>query len=413
MHALAAAVAAPALAGTRASVSRAPFPRTPTRGFASAPRGGVTCRAGGGDIRDVPPDRRRRAPRSASGAFDDARDDSYGYGADAQYGGLDAARDERENRAWREAYASRVEAKKKRWDAWDALAEEEHARRESAARARAREKAKTSGRTPDQRRVKLDTYRALSRAADEAYGGKVRQRRDAVERRTKIDRRIDRRLRADPRPDPRGDVSGRSRRAPVSERGAALASPRRREKLSTDAAMSWLFTPLTRAARGVDEWLNEDIRVTRGRGYEPYETYEPRAFRSDERRSGASTSASAYDGRRAFDARSMNGRRSYDDDAYGESYDEPYEDDGIGAYRRDDGSEGWLAREKRTPPAAAPRGEPGAYSDGGEDWRRRGSSSNRRADARDWFRGLGDRFSSAPEDAPIDAREFERLRDRR
>jgi len=156
--------------------------------------------------------------------------------------------------------------------------------------------------------------------------------------------------------------------------------------------MSWLFTPLTRAARGVDEWLNEDIRVTRGRGYEPYETYEPRAL-------------SAYDGRRAFDARSMNGRRrSYDDDAYGESYDESYADDGIGAYRRDDGSEGW---------PAAPRGEPGAYSDGGEDWRRRGSSSNRRADARDWFRELGDRFSSAPEDAPIDAREFERLRDRR
>ena len=405
MHALAAAAAAPALAGTRASVSRAPYPRTPTRGFATAPRGGVTCRAGGGDIRDVPPDRRRRAPRSASGAFDDARDDSYGYGADAQYGGLDAARDEREDRAWREAYASRVEAKKKRWDAWDALAEEEHARRESAARARAREKAKTSGRTPDQRRVKLDTYRALSRAADEAYGGKVRQRRDAVERRTRIDR-ID-------RSSSTGDVSGRFRRAPVSERGAALASPRRREKMSTDAAMSWLFTPLTRAARGVDEWLNEDIRVTRGRGYEPYpyETHEPRAF-PDERRSGA-YAASAYDGRRAFDARSMNGRRSYDDDAYGESYGEPYEDDGIGAYRRDDGSEGWLAREKRTPPAAAPRGEPGADSDGGEDWRRRGSSSNRRADARDWFRGLGDRFSSAPEDAPIDAREFERLRDRR
>ena len=398
MHALAAAVAAPALAGTRASVSRAPYPRTPTRGFATAPRGGVTCRAGGGDIRDVPPDRRRRAPRSASGAFDDARDVSYGYGADAQNGGLDAARDEREDRAWREAYASRVEAKKKRWDAWDALAEEEHARRESAARARAREKAKTSGRTPEQRRVKLDTYRALSRAADEAYGGKVRQRRDAVERRTRIDR-ID-------RSSSTGDVSGRFRRAPVSERGAALASPRRREKLSTDAAMSWLFTPLTRAARGVDEWLNEDIRVTRGRGYEPYETYEPRAF-PDERRSGA-YAASAYDGRRAFDARSMNGRRSYDD-AYGESY----EDDGIGAYRRDDGSEGWLAREKRTPPAAAPRGEPGAYSEGGEDWRRRGSSSNRRADARDWFRGLGDRFSSAPEDAPIDAREFERLRDQR
>ena len=400
MHALAAAVAAPALAGTRASVSRAPYPRTPTRGFATAPRGGVTCRAGGGDIRDVPPDRRRRAPRSASGAFDDARDDSYGYGADAQRGGLDVARDEREDRAWREAYASRVEAKKKRWDAWDALAEEEHARRESAARARAREKAKTSGRTPDQRRVKLDTYRALSRAADEAYGGKVRQRRDAVERRTRIDR-ID-------RSSSTGDVSGRFRRAPVSERGAALASPRRREKMSTDAAMSWLFTPLTRAARGVDEWLNEDIRVTRGRGYEPYpyETHEPRAF-PDERRSGA-YAASAYDGRRAFDARSMNGRRSYDD-AYGESY----EDDGIGAYRRDDGSEGWLAREKRTPPAAAPRGEPGAYSDGGEDWRRRGSSSNRRADARDWFRGLGDRFSSAPEDAPIDAREFERLRDQR
>ena len=398
MHALAAAVAAPALAGTRASVSRAPYPRTPTRGFATAPRGGVTCRAGGGDIRDVPPDRRRRAPRSASGAFDDARDVSYGYGADAQNGGLDAARDEREDRAWREAYASRVEAKKKRWDAWDALAEEEHARRESAARARAREKAKTSGRTPDQRRVKLDTYRALSRAADEAYGGKVRQRRDAVERRTRIDRRS-----TDPA-DPRGD--GGSVRAPVSERGAALTSPRRREKLSTDATMRWLLTPLTRAARGVDEWLNEDIRVTRGRGYEPYETYEPRAF-PDERRSGA-YAASAYDGRRAFDARSMNGRRSYDD-AYGESY----EDDGIGAYRRDDGSEGWLAREKRTPPAAAPRGEPGAYSDGGEDWRRRGSSSNRRADARDWFRGLGDRFSSAPEDAPIDAREFERLRDRR
>jgi hypothetical protein len=353
----------------------------------------VTCRAGGGDIRDVPPDRRRRAPRSASGAFDDARDDSYGYGADAQRGGLDVARDEREDRAWREAYASRVEAKKKRWDAWDALAEEEHARRESAARARAREKAKTSGRTPNQRRVKLDTYRALSRAADEAYGGKVRQRRDAVERRTRIDRL------ADPR-DPRGD-------GPRRVRGAALSSPRRREKLSTDATMRWLFTPLTRAARGVDEWLNEDIRVTRGRGYEPYETYESQPLPDEpRRRSGASRETSVYDGRRAFM------QRSYDD-SYDELYGESYEDDGIGAYRRDDGSEGWLAREKRTPPAAAPRGEPGAYSDGGEDWRRRGSSSNRRADARDWFRGLGDRFSSAPEDAPIDAREFERLRDRR
>ena len=395
MHALAAALAAPALAGTRASVSRAPFPRTPTRGFATPPRGCVTCRAGGGDIRDVPPDRRRRAPRSASGAFDDARDDSYGYGADAQRGGLDVARDEREDRAWREAYASRVEAKKKRWDAWDALAEEEHARRESAARARAREKAKTSGRTPNQRRVKLDTYRALSRAADEAYGGKVRQRRDAVERRTRIDRL------ADPR-DPRGD-------GPRRVRGAALSSPRRREKLSTDATMRWLFTPLTRAARGVDEWLNEDIRVTRGRGYEPYETYESQPLPDEpRRRSGASRETSVYDGRRAFM------QRSYDD-SYDELYGESYEDDGIGAYRRDDGSEGWLAREKKrgVPPAAAPRGEPGAYFDGGEDRRRRGSSFNRRADARDWFRGLGDRFSSAPEDAPIDAREFERLRDRR
>lgn len=397
MHALAAAVAAPALAGTRASVSRAPFPRTPTRGFATPPRGCVTCRAGGGDIRDVPPDRRRRAPRSASGAFDDARDDSYGYGADAQRGGLDVARDEREDRAWREAYASRVEAKKKRWDAWDALAEEEHARRESAARARAREKAKTSGRTPNQRRVKLDTYRALSRAADEAYGGKVRQRRDAVERRTRIDRL------ADPR-DPRGD-------GPRRVRGAALSSPRRREKLSTDATIRWLFTPLTRAARGVDEWLNEDIRVTRGRGYEPYpyETYESQPLPDEpRRRSGASRETSVYDGRRAFM------QRSYDD-SYDELYGESYEDDGIGAYRRDDGSEGWLAREKKrgVPPAAAPRGEPGAYFDGGEDRRRRGSSFNRRADARDWFRGLGDRFSSAPTDAPIDAREFERLRDRR
>ena len=396
MHALAAALAAPALAGTRASVSRAPFPRTPTRGFATPPRGCVTCRAGGGDIRDVPPDRRRRAPRSASGAFDDARDDSYGYGADAQRGGLDVARDEREDRAWREAYASRVEAKKKRWDAWDALAEEEHARRDSAARARAREKAKTSGRTPNQRRVKLDTYRALSRAADEAYGGKVRQRRDAVERRTRIDRL------ADPR-DPRGDGPRRDRR------GAALSSPRRREKLSTDATMRWLFTPLTRAARGVDEWLNEDIRVTRGRGYEPYETYESQPLPDEpRRRSGASRETSVYDGRRAFM------QRSYDD-SYDELYGESYEDDGIGAYRRDDGSEGWLAREreKKRLPAAAPRGEPGAYSDGGEDRRRRGSSSNRRADARDWFRGLGDRFSNAPTDAPIDAREFERLRDRR
>ena len=395
MHALAAALAAPALAGTRASVSRAPFPRTPTRGFATPPRGCVTCRAGGGDIRDVPPDRRRRAPRSASGAFDDARDDSYGYGADAQRGGLDVARDEREDRAWREAYASRVEAKKKRWDAWDALAEEEHARRESAARARAREKAKTSGRTPNQRRVKLDTYRALSRAADEAYGGKVRQRRDAVERRTRIDRL------ADPR-DPRGD-------GPRRVRGAALSSPRRREKLSTDATMRWLFTPLTRAARGVDEWLNEDIRVTRGRGYEPYETYESQPLPDEpRRRSGASRETSVYDGRRAFM------QRSYDD-SYDELYGESYEDDGIGAYRRDDGSEGWLAREKKrgVPPAAAPRGEPGAYFDGGEDRRRRGSSSNRRAETRDWFRGLGDRFSSAPKDTPIDAREFERLRDRR
>ena len=403
MHALAAALAAPALAGTRASVSRAPFPRTPTRGFATPPRGCVTCRAGGGDIRDVPPDRRRRAPRSASGAFDDARDDSYGYGADAQRGGLDVARDEREDRAWREAYASRVEAKKKRWDAWDALAEEEHFWRESAARAR--EKAKTSGRTPNQRRVKLDTYRALSRAADEAYGGKVRQRRDAVERRTRIDR--------DPRNprDSRGD--GPRLNTHTDRRGAfALSSPRRREKLSTDATMRWLFTPLTRAARGVDEWLNEDIRVTRGRGYEPYpyETYESQPLPDvPRRRSGASRETSVYDGRRAF----MH-RRSYDD-SYGESYDESYEDDGIGAYRRDDGSEGWLAREreKKRLPAAAPRGEPGAYSDGGEDRRRRGSSSNRRADARDWFRGLGDRFSNAPTDAPIDAREFERLRDRR
>ena len=391
MHALAIAVAAPALTRTRASSSRAPFPRTPKRAFAFGPRGGVTCRAGGGDIRDVPPDRRRRAPRSAS--YENG--DWYGYGDDAEYASLDAAWNEREERRWREAYASRVEAKKKRWDAWDALAEEEHARRESAARARAREKAKTSGRTPNQRRVKLDTYRALSRAADEAYGGKVRQRRDAVERRTRIDRL------ADPR-DPRGD-------GPRRVRGAALSSPRRREKLSTDATMRWLFTPLTRAARGVDEWLNEDIRVTRGRGYEPYETYESQPLPDEpRRRSGASRETSVYDGRRAFM------QRSYDD-SYDELYGESYEDDGIGAYRRDDGSERWLAREKKrgVPPAAAPRGEPGAYFDGGEDRRRRGSSSNRRAETRDWFRGLGDRFSSAPEDTPIDAREFERLRDRR
>ena len=355
----------------------------------------MTCRAGGGDIRDVPPDRRRRAPRSASGAFDDARDDSYGYGADAQRGGLDVARDEREDRAWREAYASRVEAKKKRWDAWDALAEEEHARRDSAARARAREKAKTSGRTPNQRRAKLDTYRALSRAADEAYGGKVRQRRDAVERRTRIDRL------ADPR-DPRGDGPRRDRR------GAALSSPRRREKLSTDATMRWLFTPLTRAARGVDEWLNEDIRVTRGRGYEPYETYESQPLPDEPRRraSGASA-ASAYDGRRAFMHRSYN-------DSYGESYDESYEDDGIGAYRRDDGSEdGSRENEKKKgfpPPRRA--GSPArtltaARTDGGAG-RRPTAARTRETGSAGWVTG-----SNAPTDAPIDAREFERLRDRR
>ena len=56
-------------------------------------------------------------------------------------------------------------------------------------------------------------------------------------------------------------------------------------------------------------------------------------------------------------------------------------------------------------------GEFGEDSDVG-DARRRGSSSSR-ANARDAFRGLSDRFSNASGDALIDAREFERLRDRR
>jgi hypothetical protein len=51
------------------------------------------------------------------------------------------------------------------------------------------------------------------------------------------------------------------------------------------------------------------------------------------------------------------------------------------------------------------------YYDGSR--RRGGDSSSSRVNARDWFRGLGDRFSGAPEDTPIDAREFERLRNRR
>lgn len=380
MHALAAASAAPALAGTRASASRVPPTRTQTRGFASAPRVGVTCRAGGGDIRDVPPDRRRRAPRSASDAYDAY--DSNVYGSDARYGSLDGARDEREDRRWREAYASRVEAKKKRWDAWDAAAEEEHARRESAARLRAREKARTSGRTPDKRRLKLDAYRELSRAADEAYGGKVRRRRDARERRV-----------ADPTeywdPGPRRNARGGGAATALESsryaRGDAFDG--RREKLSADAALDWLFTPLTRAARGVDEWLNEDIRVTRGRGYDD-EAFDERNERF--------LRAAAFDDRRAFDD------------------DFTTRDDAYGAYRRVDGSE-----DRRRVPRASARGAYGERDSEGEYYdeyydgsRRRGSSSSR-VNARYWFRGLGDRFAGAPEDAPIDAREFERLRDRR
>lgn len=387
MHALAAASAAPALAGTRTSASRVPQTRTQTRGFASAPRVGVTCRAGGGDIRDVPPDRRRRAPRSASDASDAY--DSNVYGSDARYGSLDASMDEREDRRWREAYASRVEAKKKRWDAWDAAAEEEHARRESAARLRAREKARTSGRTPDKRRLKLDAYRTLSRAADEAYGGKVRRRRDARERRV-----------ADPAeywdPGPRRNVRGGAA-ASSSEssryaRGDAFDG--RREKLSADAALDWLFTPLTRAARGVDEWLNEDIRVTQGRGYDDESFDETRFLR-----------AAAFDDRRAFDDDFTTRNPS------GPSY---RRDDTYGAYRRVDGTEG----RRRVPRASGVYGERDSedeyydeYYDGSR--RRGGDSSSSRVNARDWFRGLGDRFSGAPEDAPIDAREFERLRNRR
>lgn len=368
MHALAIAVAAPALTRTRASSSRAPFPRTPKRAFAFGPRGGVTCRAGGGDIRDVPPDRRRRAPRSAS--YENG--DWYGYGDDAEYASLDAAWNEREERRWREAYASRVEAKKKRWDAWDAMAEEENARRESAARRRAREKAKTSGRTPEKRRLKLDAYRELSRAADEAYGGKVMRRRAARERG------------AEDSADPYASMTART--------PYAREDVRRREKLSTGAALDWLFTPLTRAARGVDEWLNEDIRVTRGRGYDA----EPAP---GERRSSR---ASAYDGRRAFDERRT--RDPYGSASmYGGSY-ETY---------ADDGSE---ARWRRAP-FPAPRGDEGEYFENGEraDYggsRRRGSPYGR-ANARDVFRGFGDRLSNMPDDARIDAREFERLRNRR
>jgi hypothetical protein len=237
--------------------------------------------------------------------------------------------------------------------------------------------------------LKLDAYRTLSRAADEAYGGKVRRRRDARERRV-----------ADPTeywdPGPRRNVRGGAA-ASSSEssryaRGDAFDG--RREKLSADAALDWLFTPLTRAARGVDEWLNEDIRVTQGRGYDDESFDETRFLR-----------AAAFDDRRAFDDDFTTRNPS------GPSY---RRDDTYGAYRRVDGTEG----RRRVPRASGVYGERDSedeyydeYYDGSR--RRGGDSSSSRVNARDWFRGLGDRFSGAPEDTPIDAREFERLRNRR
>ena len=310
-----------------------------------------------------PPSTEARLRPGRQGVRSDGYDDWYGHGDDARSGGLDAAMDAREDRRWREAYASRVEAKKKRWDAWDALAEEEHARRESAARRRAREKARTSGWTPEKRRLKLDAYRDLSRAADEAYGGKVRRRRDSRERI---------RSRADPADLKSRDVADRGASAPYARRDA-----NGRETLTTGAALDWLFTPLTRAARGVDEWLNEDIRVTRGRGYAPPSPGERSSLR-----------ASARDGRRAFDERRSRDPR-----------------DPLRVYASYDGDYGAYADDSPS------FGEFGEDSDVG-DARRRGSSSSR-ANARDAFRGLSDRFSNASGDALIDAREFERLRDRR
>jgi hypothetical protein len=190
----------------------------------------------------------------------------------------------------------------------------------------------------------------------------------------------------------RGGAAASSSESSRYARGDAFDG--RREKLSADAALDWLFTPLTRAARGVDEWLNEDIRVTQGRGYDDESFDETRFLR-----------AAAFDDRRAFDddftTRNPSGASYRRDDTYG-------------AYRRVDGTEG----RRRVPRASGAYGERDSedeyydeYYDGSR--RRGGDSSSSRVNARDWFRGLGDRFSGAPEDAPIDAREFERLRNRR
>jgi len=374
MLGLAAGILAPAPVRARVPPSSRTRLEKRTRGV-SFPRPYVartTCRAGG----EFPPDR-RRGRESYDRPYASSRDDAYDERYDARDGPRDdpgvSRRDDafrvEENRLWREAQTSRTASKKAQWNAWDASAEEENARRASAAA----EKRRRRRMTPDQRRASLDTHKQMSRAADEAFTGKILRRRDA---------------------------GWEGSRFPEDPNAAPNESSRNRSEFrSPNSLVDWLFAPLTRTARGVNEWLTEDIAETRGRGYAP--EVEPgrlpqRRFDAAFERSAFPSASSRGDARRG-DARRGDAGSFASNDAYD-------------FQPRD-------SRFDQSPPRSSLRGK--AY-DGGRGYEEKrtpfgaGAGAGSRPDARERFRNASRAVSEdAEKDIFIDAREFERLKNRR
>ena len=300
-----------------------------------------------------PPDRR---DMGQSPQRDYEQNDRYGITADTY-----AERDD--DRKWRDAYASRVSEKQRSWNEWDVMAAEENEMREQAAKDRARKKPSTRT-SPEMRRKRLEQYREMSRQADQRSSGQIEKRRDARENKGSARRRDG------------GDYyrgGAYSRNDPYGYEDARRGQRSRRASISVESIADWLFTPLTRAAGGVNDWLNEDISVTQGRGYDEYDRrYEPRG--------PPPHNPSEYDGRNAYDAQRMRADRSDD-----------FTDPQRQTLRRE--RDEYYDRDR--------------YDDS--------NFGTRKRSARDMFRRLGESISpnTPDDDAPVDAREFERLRNRR
>lgn len=475
MHALAACVVAPAPGHLTVPLSsRCVTPKRTSGVFSrrNTAKRTPTCMAGGGrnefesrpdrgqgvdmrSMREDGYDERGYVPdeytRSRRGGERSPQNDQYDRALEQDT----FARDE--EKQWRAAFTDRRVEKQQRWNEWDLAAAEENALRQEKARDRLQNKPQRNV-TPEQRRERLVKYRTLSKAADTAFEGQVARRRDARENGIDYAARGDDWYR-----DEFGGNDGRYPNEPRRDRDRDRASRRLGSSLSVDSLGDWLFTPLTKTANGVNNWLNEDISVTGGRRYDGRrddsrngydgrnggfddgrDTFAPRdSYRRDEyeyeppRQRSPKTQyppektrvPSEFDGRRAWDAK-MRRRRTRLNDDNDDTFYEPRGND------RDDRDEGNERDEYFPPRETRPRRDRGEsdgtdegiflrdrYDRNGDrdrDERDRDFDDSRRrkkdvpSGPRGWFRDLGDQLApKTRDDTPIDAIEFDRLRNRR